>query len=88
VKLRYDKSFLKDLDNITDRSVKKRTLSFIEKIKQADTLSDIPNVKKLSGYKNFFRYKISQYRIGFRYTENTVILIVIKHRKDIYKHFP
>jgi mRNA interferase RelE/StbE len=63
-------------------------LAFIESIKEAKTLSEIPNIKKLKGYKDFYRFKFSAYRIGFQSKGNTVILITVQHRKEIYRKFP
>lgn len=88
MKLLYDKSFLKDLDKLKDKQVKTKIFSFIETVKKTDSLSGISNIKRMTGYKDFYRYKISSYRLGFQYVNKTVILIVIKHRKDIYKRFP
>ena len=88
MKLLYDKSFLKDLDKLKNKQVKTKIFSFIETIKKSDSLSGISNIKKMMGYQDFYRYKISSYRLGFQYIDKTIILIVIKHRKDIYKRFP
>ena len=88
MQLLFDSSFLKDLERIKDKKIKKKILLFIELVKKSESLTAIPNIRKLSGYKNFYRYKISPYRIGFQKKGSTIILIIIKHRKDIYKRFP
>ena len=57
-------------------------------IVMAKSLSEIPNIKKLSGYKNAYRIRIDEYRIGFLFENKVIILTRLLRRKDIYKHFP
>ncbi|MFP4128637.1 MAG: type II toxin-antitoxin system RelE family toxin [Desulfonatronovibrio sp.] len=45
-------------------------------------------MKKLSGFKNFYRIRYSDYRIGIALQEDKVVFIRVLHRKDIYKFFP
>jgi len=85
----FDKSFEKYLDKIRDSTLLTRIEKIILKIEEADSLVDLPNVKKLSGFQNYYRIRISDYRIGFeKIDETTLRLIIIAHRKDIYKLFP
>jgi len=85
----FDKSFEKYLDKIRDSTLLTRIEKVIIKIEESDSLVDLPNVKKLSGFQNYYRIRISDYRIGFeKIDENTLRLIIIAHRKDIYKLFP
>jgi mRNA interferase RelE/StbE len=43
----------------------------------------------LTGFKNYYRLRIGEYRLGFeKIDENTLRFILIAHRKDIYKIFP
>jgi mRNA interferase RelE/StbE len=84
----FDKSFYKSLNKINDRGTKAKVFNFIETVKSSNKLSSIPNVKKLRGFKDFYRYKMTPYRIGFQVENNKIILITIKHRKEIYRKFP
>jgi mRNA interferase RelE/StbE len=87
--VRFDKSFIKALDKIKDKTVLKRIESVIEKAEKADALEQISNTKKLIGYSVYYRIKIGDYRIGLeQINSNEIILITILHRKDIYKKFP
>lgn len=45
----------------------------------------VPEENKLSGYKNIFRVRISQYRIVYRKTVEEVYIVLIGHRKDVYR---
>ena len=45
-------------------------------------------LRKLRGFKDYYRIKVKDFRIGFKKTNNRVIFMRILHRKDIYRHFP
>lgn len=82
------KKFSKDLDSITDPKEKQAISAVINSIKNAQSLSDIPGVRKLSGYTDAFRIRCGNYRIGV-FMENDVIEFArVAHRKNIYKIFP
>ncbi len=88
MKAEFDKSFSKSIDNLKERRVKERVIKFIEELEKADSLFELTQIKKLKGDNISYRKKIGNYRIGFEFDNNTVTLIVIAHRKDIYKSFP
>ncbi|PIY05375.1 MAG: plasmid stabilization protein [Bacteroidetes bacterium CG_4_10_14_3_um_filter_31_20] len=60
----------------------------IENILTAKTVSEIKNLKKMTGYKDYYRIRVGSYRIGVKIVNSTVIFSVFDHRKDIYKRFP
>ncbi len=80
--------FSKDLDYISIKSLKSNLIKLIELIENSDDLNSIPNLKKLKGHKIAYRIRIGEYRVGFFFENNKVILARIVHRKDIYKVFP
>lgn len=85
----FDKSFAKSLDRLKDKSLFPKIEKVITILEKAEDLKDITHVKKLSGYKRFYRYRLGDYRIGFELTsKNTITLILVAHRKDVYKVFP
>lgn len=45
-------------------------------------------IKSIQGFKNYYRIKLGNYRIGFKKENENMIFIRILHRKDIYKNFP
>ena len=85
----FTKRFKKDFRQIADvagiASSLERT---IDNVQNASTISEIKNLKKLSGYKIYFRIRIGDYRIGIKLDNDTVIFSTIQHRKNIYKSFP
>ena len=85
----FDKSFEKSLNKIKDQSLFSKLEKIILNFEEAITLQELPNIKKLSGYKNYYRIRIGNYRLGFeKISENTIRFIIVSHRKDIYDQFP
>lgn len=42
--------------------------------------------KKLRGYKDLFRFRVGDYRIVFRLSLRTIILLRVKHRSEVYEN--
>ena len=81
-------SFYKDIKKIDDKVLKNQIEEIINNIEEVKEISDIINIKKLSGYKSYYRIKHKDYRIGLFYETDIIYLVCFKHRKDIYKSFP
>jgi mRNA interferase RelE/StbE len=89
MQLLYGKRFSKDLDSMRHEAKVKRTLlELIESLKAADSLSDLKDVRKIEGYRGYFRIKLGDYRLGIKAGKNRIELIRFLHRKDIYRRFP
>ncbi|MDI6779151.1 MAG: type II toxin-antitoxin system RelE/ParE family toxin [Bacteroidota bacterium] len=86
--VRYKKAFIKDLEKIPD-DIKQaiQEIVFI-KIPRLTKLADISGLKKIKGYKNYFRINVKDYRIGFKFFDEEVIFYRVLHRKEIYRYFP
>ena len=85
----FDKSFEKSIDRLRDNSLIPKIRRTIQLLESKKNLSEIPNSKKLSGFKTYYRIRLGDYRLGFeKISETTVRLIIIAHRKDIYNLFP
>jgi mRNA interferase RelE/StbE len=84
----FKASFLKSIEKIKDTRLKSDIINVIENVEEAKDLRSIANLKKLKGYKNFYRIKIRSLRIGLKITYDVVYFVDLDWRKDIYKHFP
>jgi mRNA interferase RelE/StbE len=85
----FDKSFSKSLDKLSDNDIKNKIINIISEIESVESLSQISNVKKMQGFKTFYRIRIGDYRLGMELEDaSTLRFIVVLHRKDIYKKFP
>ena len=82
-KLLFDDKVTKDLKKI-DKQWQKKILEVI-----TNKLIYNPYIgKKLVGdLSQYYRYRVNDYRIIYEIMENEIILVVIKikHRKDVYK---
>ncbi len=88
MEIRINKTFLKELAKIPASQRKK-----IEQFVFNDTAAfkrqeDIPNLRKLKGYKYYYRIRFGNYRVGVRIQNDILIFERLLHRKDIYKFFP
>lgn len=84
----FDTSFEKSLDKVKDNTLLSKLEKIILNLESANSITDISGVKKLSGYKNYYRIRIGDYRLGFEKIGERSILIVVANRKDIYDIFP
>ncbi len=81
-------SFVKDTMKIKDRKLAARIGKLITDAQSASSILDIRNLKKLEGFKDFYRVRIGDYRAGFKLEDKNIRFLRFMHRKDIYKHFP
>ena len=88
MKVGFRESFVKDLKGINDKGLLKRAKEIIEAVAKADSLADVPNLKKLKGGGSYFRLRVGDYRVGIALENDTVIFVRFLNRKDIYKYFP
>jgi mRNA interferase RelE/StbE len=85
----FDKSFDKSIRKISNPIIFKRVERIILEFDKAATLLEIHHIKKLTGFRNYYRIRIGDYRLGVELiNKSTVRLIILAHRKDIYKVFP
>lgn len=89
IDISYSKQYLKDLKQLKGNKIfsKLKNISF-EKLPKYDSIKNIPNLKKIKGHNFYYRIKSGNYRIGVKIKNESVTLMRILHRKDIYKYFP
>ena len=81
-------SFLHDVKKIADPLLKKQVDQATLAVENAQAKRDIPEMRKLKGYKIHYRIKVGKYRIGVTIENDLVTFEAFDHRKDIYKRFP
>jgi mRNA interferase RelE/StbE len=81
MRVEIQSSAVKDLKKI-DKTVAKRILEHIKKLKD---YPDISNIKKLKNHYPPMRYRIGDYRVLFDIVDDTIIVVNIKHRKESYQ---
>ncbi len=89
MKFRVEKSFDRDIDGIRDKKLLRKLRAFITTIENASTIQEIRNIKKIEGYKSYYRIRIGEHRLGMEAISNKeVVLLRFLHRKNIYRYFP
>ena len=88
MKLAFTNKFLKQVSKLKDKKLAKEIEKVIESTEAATSISEIKNLKKLKGHKDFYRIRVGDYRIGIQFKNSEFTYAAIDNRKDIYKYFP
>ena len=81
-------SYLKSIKKIKNSDLILNLQNTTDNIEKAESITEILNLKKLTGFTNYYRIKVENYRIGLIINDNVATLVQFQHRKDIYKKFP
>lgn len=84
----YKGQFLRDIKKIKVKLLNEKVMEMILSIKNAASLIEVSNIKKIEGSTKDYRIRIGNYRMGFTLEKDTVVFKRFLHRKDIYKYFP
>lgn len=88
MKVIYLKSFLKDISKIKNPKTARIIEEVILSLKEAESLEELNNVKKLKGYSIAYRIKTGNYRMGIFKEDTHIEIARFLKREDIYKVFP
>jgi len=88
MKTEFRKSFEKDVQKLRDPKVLAKVKAAILNVESAESLDDIPNVKKLTAKGSFYRIRIGDYRIGIIAKGDLISFIRVLHRREMYRNFP
>ena len=64
MKVEFDKSFYKGLTKIKDITILENVKKIILQVENSPNIQHIANIKKMVGYKYFYRIRFGDYRIG------------------------
>jgi len=88
LEIRINKTFLKELSRVPLNQRKIIEQFVFNDAQNFNRPEDIPNLKKLKGYKFYYRVRFGNYRAGIRIQNNILVFERLLHRKDIYKFYP
>jgi mRNA interferase RelE/StbE len=88
LKVEFRESFLKDIRKIKDKGVLETLKKAIEDVENAESLTDIVNLKKMHGSRGYFRIRLGDHRLGLKVDADTVQFVRFLHRREIYRFFP
>ncbi len=85
----YTKTFLKDLAKVVPVKRRQQIEKFVfEDLPVIESLELAGNMEKMTGYKNHYKVRFGDYRVGIFKNNNTIELQRVLNRKEIYKFFP
>ncbi|MGB4775587.1 MAG: plasmid stabilization protein [Daejeonella sp.] len=80
MKTTFDQSFYKSLEKLSDAGLKQKIANIIREAEVVNEISDIRQIKKMKGYKYYYRIKLGDYRIGFELKNtDTINFILVSH---------
>ena len=81
-------SIAKDVKKINNSNFNDEILNFITILETANSIQEIPNLKKLAGHKESYRCRMGNFHIGINIENSNLILVRVALRKDFYRLFP
>ena len=82
MKIKYTKSFEKTIEKLKNKSAIDRLELLIKSLKQAQSLSEIPNVIPIENAPNYYRIKTGNYRLIIERLKNgEIVILLIDYRK-------
>ena len=88
MKVRFRDSFAEDLEAISDEGLRQRIKDAIERVEQAKTFQEIPNLKRLEAKGKYYRIRVGEYRLGLLFENTAFTFVRCLDRKEIYRCFP
>ena len=88
MQIEITRKFQKQVEACDDKHMRLKILSIIQEVIASESMQGFTNLKKLKGYKNIYRIRLGNYRIGIVIDDKIVIFAAFDHRSDIYKYFP
>ena len=59
-----------------------------EELPNALSIAEIGKVKKMTGYREYYKALLGPYRVGIKRGDEALIVEVVMDRKDIYQFYP
>ena len=84
----FRSSFVRDLKKIKDQRLLDRIARTIESVEQAADLQGLSELKKLSGFQDFYRIRVGDYRLGLAFVSGSIEFVRCLPRKEMYRFFP
>lgn len=89
MKLTYTQTFLKDLAKVVPPKRRHQIEEFVfESLPKFPSIESVGKIEKMKGYKNYYKIRFGEYRMGIMANNSAVELKRILNRKEIYKFFP
>ena len=85
----FTKTFLKDLAKVFPAKRRSQIEKFVfEELQKFNSLEEVGTAEKMTGYREFYKIRFGDYRVGIYKSEKLIELRRVLNRKEIYKYFP
>lgn len=88
MKVEFKKKFLKELSKLPSENAEVIEDFVFDVLPNYETLEEIGKIEKMKGYKNYFKIRFGDYRVGIKRENEVIVIETVKHRREIYKFFP
>ena len=89
MRVRYKKRFLKELAKLPGRTREEVERFVFDTLPAAESLERIGTVERMQGHRGFYKVRFGAYRLGLRAAgADSLEVMVIAHRREIYRLFP
>lgn len=88
MEVEYRKKFLKELSKLPSTTADDIEEFVFDTLPKYQNLEEIGKIEKMTGYKNYFKIRFGDYRVGIQRIDQSIIIETVKHRKKIYQFFP
>ena len=85
---RYKTTFLKDLTKVYPNYRGRIETLVFEKVPASENAFAEFDIRKIKGYRDFYRIRVGLYRIGCRIQDGALIFYRVKSLEEIYGVFP
>jgi mRNA interferase RelE/StbE len=89
VKVIYTKTFLKDLSKVFPDKRRKQIEKFVfVELPGLSSIESAGNIEQMTGFKNYYKVRFGDFRVGMNKNDDTIEVLRVLNRKEIYKYFP
>lgn len=89
MEVRYKRSFLKQLAKLPAQVRSGIEAFAFDELPTSQSLISLGKVEKMRGYLGYYKVRFGSYRVGLATDEGGVVTVmVVLHRREIYRYFP
>ena len=88
MRVEYSKQFLKELARIPSKTRVSIEKFIFDELPDLNNISESRKIESLKGYKDFFKIRFGNYRVGLLKENEIIVVRRVLHRKEIYRYFP
>lgn len=89
MEISYTKTFLKDLLKVVPAKRRQQIENFVfEELPALSSIEAGGKIEKMIGYKNHYKIRFGDYRVGLLKNDKIIELQRVLNRKEIYRFFP